>query len=88
MALHGPIQRFLCAMPTAGERIAALETEVAALRDAIATLGRDSIPGALAAIAGGQAHMAHALREAADGRAHVARAARLRAQAAQRADRA
>jgi len=45
-------------MPTAGERIAALEAHVAALHDAIAYLRLWSVPGALAALADGQAHMA------------------------------
>ena len=42
-------------MPTAGERIAALEAEVAALRDAVAALRLEAVPGALAALAAGQA---------------------------------
>ena len=45
-------------MPTAGERIAALEAEVAALRDAVAALRLEAVPGALAALAAGQANMA------------------------------
>ena len=52
-------------MPTAGERIAALEAEVAALRDAVAALRLEAVPGALAALAAGQADMAAALRDAA-----------------------
>ena len=52
-------------MPTAGERITALEVEVATLRDAIAALRLEAVPGALAALAAGQADMAAALRDAA-----------------------
>ena len=52
-------------MPTAGERITALEAEVAALRDAVAALRLEAVPGALAALAAGQADMAAALRDAA-----------------------
>ena len=39
--------RFLCAMPTANERITALEAEVATLRDAVAALRSEAVPGAL-----------------------------------------
>ena len=41
-------------MPTAGERITALEAEVAALRDAVAALRLEAVPGALAALAADQ----------------------------------
>ena len=41
--------RFLCAMPTAGERITALGAEAATLRAAIAELRLEAVPGALAA---------------------------------------
>ena len=40
-------------MPTAGERITALEAEVAALRDAVAAPRLEAVPGALAALAAG-----------------------------------